>query len=172
MINLRSPRGYLVSLLLSFTASYVSHPARAATACVWRVTNAPAPFYLVGTIHALSGKDYPLPKAYAEALENSRQFFFEIEPDTTGNFSKLFAAAAAYPKGDDIRRHIHPETCPVHRTGQTACILRVRVAHIHDFVLQFAGELGTLKGKRVEKSLQLPIIYAISRLLISFLTIS
>ena len=77
---------------------------------MWRVTNVPVPFYLVGTIDELSGKDYPLPKPYAEALQNSQQFFFEIELDTTGNFSKLFWAAAAYPKGDDICRHIHPET--------------------------------------------------------------
>ena len=110
MINSRSPRGYLVCLLLFSIACCAPHPARAATACVWRVTNAPAPFYLVGTIHALSGKDYPLPKAYDEALENSQQFFFEIAPDSKGSFSKLFASAAAYPKGDDIRRHIHPET--------------------------------------------------------------
>ena len=110
MINLRSPRGHFVCLLLFSIVFCAPHPARAATACVWRVTNAPAPFYLVGTIHSLSGKDYPLPKAYAEALQNSQQFYFEIEPDTTGSFSKLFAAAAAYPKGDDIRRHIHPET--------------------------------------------------------------
>src|SRR3989442_12052365 len=38
--------------------------ADAATACVWRVTNVPVPFYLVGTVHALAGSDYPLPKAY------------------------------------------------------------------------------------------------------------
>jgi uncharacterized protein YbaP (TraB family) len=75
------------------------------------VTNAPAPFYLVGTIHALSGKDYPLPKPYAEALKNSQQFFFEISPnDPEDKFSKLFDAAAVYPKGDDIRRHVHPQT--------------------------------------------------------------
>ncbi len=54
--------------------------------CVWRVTNAPAPFYLVGTIYALSGKDYPLPKPYAEALHNSQKFFFEIPPDPKGQF--------------------------------------------------------------------------------------
>jgi hypothetical protein len=110
MINLRSPRGLLVSFFLFSIACGLPHPARAATACVWRVTNASAPFYLVGTIHALSGKDYPLPKAYAEAMQNSQQFFFEIAPDPTGKFSKLFDVAAAYPKGDEIRHHIHPET--------------------------------------------------------------
>jgi uncharacterized protein len=110
MIKSRSPWVCLVCVLLVSIPCSVPLPARAATACVWRVTNAPAPFYLVGTIHALSGKDYPLPKAYAEALQNSQQFFFEIAPDPKDNFAKLFAASAAYPKEGDIRHHIHPET--------------------------------------------------------------
>lgn len=83
-----------------------------ATACVWRVTNAPAPFYLVGTLHALSGKDYPLPKAYDQAMQDSKQFYFEIDPDirSEADFSKRFLKGAVYPNGDDIRRHIHPQT--------------------------------------------------------------
>lgn len=101
----RSLLGGCLAMLLASAS-----PAWAGTACVWRVTNAPAPFYLVGTIHALSGKDYPLPKPYAEAIRNSQQFCFEIAPDPKGKFSKLFDDAAAYPKGDDIRRHVHPQT--------------------------------------------------------------
>ncbi len=112
MNNKCSPWGSLVGCALLAALSFTVTTARAATACVWRVTNAPAPFYLVGTIHALSGKDYPLPKAYDQALHDSQQFFFEIDPDRRSGdkFSKLFAAAAAYPKGDDIRHHIHPQT--------------------------------------------------------------
>ena len=112
MVKNRSPLGLFAgcALLAAFLVSSTS--ARAATACVWRVTNAPAPFYLVGTIHALSGKDYPLPKAYDQALHDSQQFFFEIDPDqlSESDFSKRFEVAAAYPKGDDIRHHIHPQT--------------------------------------------------------------
>jgi hypothetical protein len=110
MIQNRSPKGAAVGCALLATLIISSNSASAATACVWRVTNAPAPFYLVGTIHALSGKDYPLPKPYTEALKNSQQFFFEIPPDPHGEFSNLFDAAAVYPKGDDIRRHVHPQT--------------------------------------------------------------
>jgi uncharacterized protein YbaP (TraB family) len=51
-----------------------------------------------------------LPKAYSEAIHNSQQFFFEVAPDPKSNFGKLFDEAAAYPNGDDIRRHIHPAT--------------------------------------------------------------
>jgi uncharacterized protein len=77
--------------------------------CVWRVTNAKAPFYLVGSIHALSKKDYPLPKPYDLALKNSNRFVFEFDPTRHAEFEKKFEAAARYPRGQDIRSKIHPE---------------------------------------------------------------
>lgn len=77
--------------------------------CVWRVTNAKAPFYLVGSIHALSKKDYPLPKPYDIALKSSTRFLFEFDPTRHGEFQKKFEAAAKYPPGQDIRSKISPE---------------------------------------------------------------
>ena len=77
--------------------------------CVWRVTNAKAPFYLVGSIHALSKKDYPLPKPYDIALKNSTRFLFEFDPTRHDEFQKKFDAAAKYPPGQDIRSKINPE---------------------------------------------------------------
>ena len=108
----RSALGFLVGCALGAAFLFSTARAGAATACVWRVTNSPAPFYLVGTLHALSGKDYPLPKAYDQAMKDSQQFFFEIDldPKSGEEFGKKFAFAAAYPKGDDIRHHVHPQT--------------------------------------------------------------
>ena len=77
--------------------------------CVWRVTNAKAPFYLVGSIHALSKKDYPLPKPYDIALLSSTRFVFEFDPTHHEEFQKKFEAAAKYPPGQDIRSKISPE---------------------------------------------------------------
>ena len=77
--------------------------------CVWRVTNAKAPFYLVGSIHALSKKDYPLPKPYDIALKDSTRFLFEFDPTQHAEFQKKFEAAAKYPPGQDIRSKISPE---------------------------------------------------------------
>ncbi|MEO7165456.1 MAG: TraB/GumN family protein [Spartobacteria bacterium] len=74
------------------------------------MTDAPAPFYLVGTIHSLSGRDYPLPKPYMQALHESQQFFFEVDLHPKSDFGERFDRAACYPKGDDVRRHIHPKT--------------------------------------------------------------
>src|SRR6201987_3603664 len=70
--------------------------------CVWRGTNAKAPFYLVGSIHALSKKDYPLPKPYDVALRGSNRFLFEFDPTRHAEFQKKFEAAGRYPAGQDI----------------------------------------------------------------------
>ena len=78
-------------------------------ACVWRVTNAKAPFYLVGSIHALSQSDYPLPSPYEIALRNSKRFVFEFDPNRGGEFERKFEAAAKYPPGTDIRSKIDPQ---------------------------------------------------------------
>ena len=77
--------------------------------CVWRVTNAKAPFYLVGSIHALSNKDYPLPQPYEIALKSSTRFLFEFDPTQHVRFQKKFEAAAKYPPGQDLRSKISPE---------------------------------------------------------------
>ena len=77
--------------------------------CVWRVINAKAPFYLVGSIHALSKKDYPLPTPYEIALKQSNRLIFEFDPTRHAEFEKKFEAAAKYPPGQDIRSKINPE---------------------------------------------------------------
>src|SRR5256885_17196478 len=76
--------------------------------CVWRVTNAGAPFYLVGSIHALSKKDYPLPAPYDRALKDSMRFVFEFDPNRGAEFERKFEAAAKYHLGQEIRSKIYP----------------------------------------------------------------
>jgi len=72
------------------------------------VTNAKAPFYLVGSIHALSKKDYPLPAPYEIALRDSRRLLLEFDPNRHVEFEKKFEAAGKYPPGQDIRSKIDP----------------------------------------------------------------
>jgi len=73
------------------------------------VTNAKAPFYLVGSIHALSKSDYPLPSPYEVALRDSKRFVFEFDPNRHAEFERKFEAAAKYPPGQDIRSKIDPQ---------------------------------------------------------------
>jgi len=109
-----SPRripSWTISLLLGLTLLFAVS-ARGAQrfpkCCVWRVTNAKAPFYLVGSIHALSKKDYPLPAPYEIAVGDSRRFLFEFDPKRHVEFEKKFEAAGKYPRGQDIRSKIDP----------------------------------------------------------------
>jgi uncharacterized protein YbaP (TraB family) len=110
----RRAAGGFISLLVVSTFTPLAtdaapHGKRFPRCCVWRVTNAKAPFYLVGSIHALSKKDYPLPKPYEIALKDSNRFVFEFDPTRHAEFEKKFEAAAKYPPGQDIRSKIHPE---------------------------------------------------------------
>jgi uncharacterized protein len=99
----------VVSALTPFAADAAPHGKKFPKCCVWRVTNAKAPFYLVGSIHALGKKDYPLPKPYEIALQDSNRFVFEFDPTRHAEFQKKFEAAAKYPRGQDIRSKIDPE---------------------------------------------------------------
>jgi uncharacterized protein len=74
------------------------------------VTNAKAPFYLVGSIHSLSSRDYPLPSPYEMALNDSKRLVFEYDPNKDDEFQAKFSAAGRYPPGQDIRSKIHPQT--------------------------------------------------------------
>src|SRR5213592_3873651 len=109
----RRARGVLIGLVLlgltPLSATAVSPAKKFPKCCVWRVTNAKAPFYLVGSIHALSKKDYPLPKPYDVALKDSTRFVFEFDPTQHAGFQKKFEVAAKYPPGQDLRSKISPE---------------------------------------------------------------
>jgi uncharacterized protein YbaP (TraB family) len=134
----RIPSCWITSLLFG-VALLFAIPVRAAhkfpKCCVWRVTNAKAPFYLVGSIHALSKKDYPLPVPYEIALRNSRRFLFEFDPNRHVEFEKKFQAAGKYPRGQDIRSKIHPELLAWLRQN----ILTVQADHRHGRREQLRG---------------------------------
>src|SRR5947199_9886111 len=105
-------RGAWVALVLvaltPLSAIAVSPVKKFPKCCVWRVINAEAPVYLVGSIHALDKNDYPLPSPYEVALRNSTRFVFEFDPNRAPEFEKKFEAAAKYPPGQDIRSKIDP----------------------------------------------------------------
>jgi uncharacterized protein YbaP (TraB family) len=77
---------------------------------IWRVTNAPAPFYLVGSVHSLSGKDYPLAKPVMDAFHEVKCVVFEFNPNADEEFSEKFEKASKLPKGQKIYNRLHPQT--------------------------------------------------------------
>ncbi len=102
-----------ITFLLFGSAALFASAARGAEAlpkcCVWRVTNVKAPFYLVGSIHVLSRKDYPLPRPYELALKDATRLLFEFDPNRAPEFEKKLAAAGKYPPGQNIRSKIDPK---------------------------------------------------------------
>ncbi len=78
--------------------------------CLWRVTNAPAPFYLLGSVHALRPQDYHKTPVIEQAISQSQQFFFEIDPKQDETFGKKLVEAAKYPHGVEIKGKINPKT--------------------------------------------------------------
>ena len=77
--------GVWIAFLLFATAAFLANTAHATEAlskcCVWRVTNAKAPFYLVGSVHALGRDDYPLPSPYELASKDAKRLLFEFNPN-------------------------------------------------------------------------------------------
>jgi uncharacterized protein len=104
MKRIFSPFSFLILAIVS-----LSGPAAnaASKCCVWRITNTKAAVYLVGSVHALNAKDYPLPEPYEVALRDSQRLVFEFDPKQDDEFSRKFDDAAKYPKGQDIRTKVH-----------------------------------------------------------------
>jgi uncharacterized protein YbaP (TraB family) len=77
---------------------------------VWRVTNLPVPFYLVGSFHSLTKDDYPLPDAYRGALAQAQRLLFEYDPRRRDALTRRFQEAARYPSGQDAQSELRPDT--------------------------------------------------------------
>ena len=78
--------------------------------CLWRVTDASAPVYLLGSFHALRAADYPLAPVIEQAIQQSQQFFFEIDPKLEDAFAAKMVTAAKLPNGTSIKQKVRPET--------------------------------------------------------------
>jgi uncharacterized protein YbaP (TraB family) len=78
--------------------------------CLWRITNARAPFYLLGSVHALQRTDYQRVPAIEEAIKQSQQVFFEVDPKEDEVFAKKLSEAARLPRGQQIIGKVSPKT--------------------------------------------------------------
>jgi hypothetical protein len=76
---------------------------------LWQVTSAPAPFYLLGSVHALKASDYFRTPAIENAIKQSQQIWFEVDPKDD-SFEAKFREAAKLPKGELVQGKIHPKT--------------------------------------------------------------
>jgi len=84
--------------------------AASAKHCLWRVTSARAPFYLLGSVHALQRSDYDKALAVEEAVKQSQLILFEVDPKEDQTFAKKLGEAVRLPRGEQIRGKISPKT--------------------------------------------------------------
>lgn len=119
MISLRRSRIVaLVSLSLGATlaGNAANQPAAPAPAgskhFLWRATDVPVPFYVLGSVHALRAKDYPLGQAVDQAIGECKRFVFEIDPKHIDYdaYQRKLRDAAQYPHGVTLRQKVSPKT--------------------------------------------------------------
>src|SRR3954468_3180041 len=79
---------------------------------IWRIKNAPAPFYVVGSMHALRQSDYFALHDFDRAISDSHVFIFERDPtanDPAVLWRKLLPQAS-YSRGVTIQQRVSPRT--------------------------------------------------------------
>ena len=111
--------GIAIACAFSISAGAAPEPIKSGGGkhCLWRVTNAKAPFYLLGSIHRLRDSDYPLPPVMDQAINESQVFYFEVDPSRDDEFIRKLDAVAKLPRGVEIKDRVHQKTWDYLRTG-------------------------------------------------------
>src|SRR5262245_612084 len=78
--------------------------------CLWRITNARAPFYLLGSVHSLQRSDYDTVPVIEQAIRQSQKILFEIDPKESEIFTRKLREAARLPRGEQIIGKVSPKT--------------------------------------------------------------
>jgi uncharacterized protein len=109
-------RGIAFACLSLFALGSADAASPGGKHCLWRVTNAKASFYLLGTIHALRATDYPLPPVVEQAIQQSQEFYLEIDPNRMDDFHHKVEAESKLPRGVEIKDKVHAKTWNYLRT--------------------------------------------------------
>jgi uncharacterized protein len=109
-------RPQIIAYIAASGLIFSSYPLSAADTssnekhCLWRITNARAPFYLLGSVHSLQRTDYERVPLIEETIKHSQQIVFEVDPKEDQTFAKKLAEAARLPRGQQILGKISPKT--------------------------------------------------------------
>ena len=79
---------------------------------LWKLRGDHNTIYLLGSVHVLSRKSYPLKAALNRAFEDSSRIVFEIDLNrfTTTRLRREFRRTAFYPTGQSLSKKVSPET--------------------------------------------------------------
>ena len=107
IIQASRPARFLPALALLL----LSLPGFAASP-VWKIEKDGREFYLGGTMHVLTARDYPLPGAFATAYDNSARVVFETDIAAMNDpaFQQYLLRAVSYGDGGSLRQAISATT--------------------------------------------------------------
>lgn len=99
----------ICTLPINLFAAEASHSGKH---FLWRVSNAPASFHLIGSMHALRATDYPLGPEIDQAIRESKRFLYEHDikhPDPDISDRKM-RDVATFASGMTFQQKVKPET--------------------------------------------------------------
>ena len=81
-------------------------------ASVWKVSSDKHSLYIGGTIHILTPKDYPLPKEYDQAYQDSNKLIFETDMEAASQpaFLQKMMAMMTYSDGTTLDKVLDKDT--------------------------------------------------------------
>jgi uncharacterized protein len=101
----------LAASLLLVSCSTI-HQIGATKATLWKLRGDHNTLYLLGSVHVLSQKSYPLKPALSQAFNDSERVVFEIDLTrfTKTSFQREFGRTALYPAGESLLQKVSPLT--------------------------------------------------------------
>jgi uncharacterized protein len=99
-------------LMLSLVSCSTIYQASETKATLWKLRGDHNTLYLLGSVHVLSQKSYPLKLALNRAFDDSKCVVFEIDLShfTKTSFQREFRRTALYPAGESLSQKVSPET--------------------------------------------------------------
>ncbi len=76
--------------------------------CVWRVSSPTSSVYLLGSIHLLTGDDYPLPEEMEKVFDDADAVVFEVNPDSLQSpaLQTYVLVNAMYEEGKTVKSEL------------------------------------------------------------------
>src|ERR1017187_3778586 len=101
---------YALISISAFAQSSAYKPG--APVLMWKVSSASNSAYLLGSVHLGDKSFYPLPSVIENAFAASSVLIVEVDTRKINPLEaqQLMAASGTYPSGDDLSKHIAPET--------------------------------------------------------------
>src|SRR6266487_303293 len=112
--------------------------------CLWRVTNAKAPFYLLGSVHSLQRTDYERVPEIEEAIKQCQQILFEVDPKQDAICAEKLTEAARLPRGQQIIGKVSPKTYNYLRKITLNGMNEWQ--HLHPWAIAMLLDYPTLRG--------------------------